>query len=230
MVSDDPMGPYKMCNPVLKNPGHFFGVGGNNHHCMFEFGGEYYITYHSRILEENMGFIKGYRCTGIDRLVINDAGEPAKSIATRRGVEQVKSFDPYKETKAVTMSNAAGIATRQFGENAVKYGSGDMIVTDITEGGWISVTGVNFGQDGAKRISVSALGSGKRADGSSAKILVCLDSPEEKPVGAVDVGAEDSNGLVTISADFGVNLVGRHDVYFVFEGEGYEFYSWKFSK
>ena len=248
MVSDDPMGPFEMRNPVLKNPGHFFGVGGNNHHCMFEFEGEYYIAYHSRILEESMGYLKGYRCTGIDKLKINDCNEPAKSIMTRRGVEQVKAFDPYKMNKAVTMSNAAGIATRQFGEIAKKCGSGDMIVTGIKDGSWVCVSGGDFGTEGAKSIAVSVCGSGKR-DG---KIRICLDSPETEPVGMVelkdgevicgaytgavegsdlngDVDAVDSH-LISISADMGIPITGRHDVYFVFEGEGFEFYSWEFNR
>ncbi len=100
-VSDNPMGPFEMCNPVLKNPGHFFGLGGNNHHCMFEFEGEYYIAYHTRILEEKMGIFKGYRSTSIDKLVINEKSEPSKSSATRAGVAQIKSVDPYSEIKAV---------------------------------------------------------------------------------------------------------------------------------
>src|SRR5690606_9661672 len=36
MVSDSPMGPWTYKGTILKNPGHFFGVGGNNHHVIFE--------------------------------------------------------------------------------------------------------------------------------------------------------------------------------------------------
>ncbi len=246
MVSDDPMGPFEFAAPVLKNPGHFFGVGGNNHHCMFEFNGRYYISYHSRILEESMGFIKGYRCTGIDKLELSDVPAPAKSVMTRKGVDQVKAFDPYKENKAVTMSNAAGVGTRQFGEVAEKCGSGDMILTDITEGGWTCVSGVDFGAEGAagaKGIEVKvgasaagagAVGSGTGAEsasgaagaGAAAKILVCLDSPEAEPVGCVEFG-ECSGSLKTVSSEFDKALTGKHDLYFVFAGQGFEFYSWK---
>lgn len=37
MSSDNPMGPFTLCGPILKNPQYYFGRGGNNHHCMFEF-------------------------------------------------------------------------------------------------------------------------------------------------------------------------------------------------
>ncbi len=244
MVSDDPMGPFKMAAPVLKNPGHFFGLGGNNHHCMFEFGGKYYIAYHSRILEESMGLLKGYRCTGIDSLELDQGSAPSKSVMTRKGAEQVKAFNPYEETKAVTMSNAAGIATRQFGEEAQKYGSGDMIVTGIHSGSWVSVSGADFGESGAKGIEVKVkslvtdsdaeggsvggrIGSAGQ-NGLSGKIHICLDSPEAEPAGSVIIGTGIAEELTEITGSFDRAVTGKHDVYFVFEGEGFEFYSWKF--
>ncbi len=237
MVADDPMGPFKMCNPVLKNPGHFFKVGGNNHHCMFEFDGEYYITYHTRILEENMGFLKGYRSTSIDRLEINKDKEPSKSTATREGVKQLKLFCPYNETSAVTMSNAAGITTTQFGEEAKKYGSGDMIVTDIKEGGFIQVAGVDFGTDPAKVVEVCVKrAAGLERDKVKGKIHVCIDSPDSEALEEVVItmeprkGSVGEEGLLKISSRLDTTVSGVHDLYFVFEGEGYEFYSWKFLK
>ncbi len=237
MVSDDPMGPFEMCNPVLKNPGHFFGVGGNNHHCMFEFGGEYYITYHTRILEEKMGFLKGYRSTSIDKLVLNKKKQPAKSTATREGVAQLKNFNPYVENKAVTISNAAGIRTRQYGDEAKKFGSGDMIITAIKTGCWVQVSGVDFGDEKARLIEVMV----KRADGFNSekvkgKIHICLDSPDAKPIEDVEINMEPVVGIGTQENLLGISNridtmpTGRHDLYFVFEGEGYEFYSWKFKK
>ncbi len=235
MVSDKPDGPFVPSAAVLKNPGFFFGRGGNNHHCMFEFNGEYYITYHSRILEESMGILKGYRCTGVDKLVLNDKNEPAASTATREGVEQLKNVDPYVETKAVTMSNAAGIATRQYGEEAVKYGSGDMIVTNIRSGGWIQISGVDFGAEPARLVEVKVKrAEGRAADKIKGKILVCLDAPESRPLEEIEIsmdpviGVGTKEGLLKISNRLDTQASGIHDLYFVFEGEGYEFYSWKF--
>ena len=237
MVSDDPMGPFEMCNPVLKNPEHFFGLGGNNHHCMFEFQGKYYITYHARILEEKMGFLKGYRSTCVDELVINEKKEPAKSTATRAGVAQIKNFDPYKETKAVTMSNSAGISTRPFGDEAKKYGSGDMIVTDIKSGGFIRVSGVDFGAVPATKVEINV----KRAIGFErsavrGKVHVCIDKPDSEALEEVEIsmgerkGVSDEEGFMKFSSRLDTVVSGVHDIYFVFEGEGFEFYSWMFLK
>ena len=224
-----------MANPVLKNPEHFFGLGGNNHHCMFKFEGEYYITYHSRILEESMGILKGYRSTGIDNLVIDEKGQPSASVATREGVKQRRYVDPYVETKAVTMSNAAGVATRQYGEEAVKYGSGDMILTAVRSGSWVQISGADFGTEPARLVEVMVKrADGRKADKIKGKILVCLDSPEAKPIEEIEVDMEPVKGvgtgeeLIKISNRLDTGAAGIHDLYFVFEGEGFEFYSWKF--
>ncbi len=221
MKSTSPMGPFEICNPVLKNPQIFFGQGGNNHHCIFEFEGKWYITYHSRILEDKMGILNGYRSTNVDNLMLNENLEPSTSIGTRHGVQQTKAFDPYREIPAVTMSNNAGIKTTQYGEIAKKYGSGEMILTGIQDGAWTSLSGVDFGNNGASSISVGVLGSGQ------GKIKVCLDLPSGEEVGVVDVDV-DSKEPVTMSAEFDESITGKHDIYFVFEGEGYQVYSWEF--
>ncbi len=219
MKSDDPMGPFERCNAVLKNPERFFGRGGNNHHCMFEFEGQWYITYHSRILEEKMGIDGGYRSTNVDKLLLNDNNEPAASKGTRAGVEQLRSVDPYKEVKAVTISHAAGINTKQYGDVAKECGSGDMILSGLSDGAWTGVSGVDFGDAGAKKIVFKAQGTG------AGNIRVCLDLPSADPVAVADVNAPGKE-LMEVSADFAETVTGKHNVYFVFEGEGFEVYSW----
>ncbi len=224
MKSDSPMGPFTACNPVLKNPERFFGVGGNNHHCMFEFEGQWYITYHARMLEKKMGIDGGYRSTHIDKLVIDENNAPSVSTGTKEGVKQLKSFDPYKETKAVTMSNESGVTTKQFGDEAKKYGSGDMIVADMLPGSWISVSGADFGEDGAAEVEVKALSEGAGA------IKICLDTPASEAVGYVDVSGADADELTTITASLDKKITGEHAVFFVFSGDPFRLYSWKFNK
>ena len=226
MKSDSPMGPFERCNAVLKNPERFFGRGGNNHHCMFEFNGEYYITYHSRILEEGLDMDGGYRSTNVDKLLLNENNEPAKSIGTRAGVAQLKAFDPYTEVKAVTLSNAAGINTKQYGEVAKKCGSGDMILTGITDGAWTSVAGVDFGATGAKEIEFTVDVKETNTNGDiRGAIKVCLDSPSTEAVGYAVIENEKADGVKAV-ATFDQPITGEHNVYFVYAGEGYDVYSW----
>ena len=223
MKSDDPMGPFEPANPVLKNPGFFFGKGGNNHHCMFEFNGTYYIAYHARILEENMGMDGGYRSTNIDYIKFNENGEPATSIGTKSGVDQIGSLDPYETVSAVTLGNASGINTVQYGETAEKYGSGDMILSGIHDGSWISVYGADFGDVSPKSISIKVRGTGKGA------IRVSLDMLSKPEAALIPVEAPGEE-FTEIKVDLTQEITGKHDIFFMFAGEEYEVLEWKFEK
>ncbi len=226
MKSDSPMGPFERCNAVLKNPERFFGRGGNNHHAMFEFNGEYYITYHSRILEEGLGMDGGYRSTNVDKLMLNENNEPSKSVGTKAGVAQLKPLDPYTEVKAVTLSNAAGINTKQYGDVAKECGSGDMILTGISSGAWTSVSGADFGTEGAHEIAFTV--NVKETDPDSeyrGAIRVCLDSPSSEAVGYAIIENEKKDNMEVV-ASFEEPVTGQHSVYFVYAGEGYDVYSW----
>lgn len=222
LVSDSPMGPFSHYKPVLKNPEHFFGLGGNNHHCMFEFKNQWYITYHSRILEKAKGYLGGYRSTNIDVLEIVDNG-PSASKGTREGVKQLSYLNPYEEVKAVTMSNASGIDTVQYGDEAKKCGSGNMIVTDISDGSWISVTGADFGNKDPFELSVKYKSSGTGA------VRVSVDSPDGEVLAYVPIeNTEDEAEDVFVRLENSVS--GVHDVFFTFAGEDYDLISWRFVK
>nr|MCR5179576.1 family 43 glycosylhydrolase [Lachnospiraceae bacterium] len=222
MSSDNPMGPFEPASPVLKNPGFFFGNGGNNHHCMFEFMGQWYITYHARLLEKAMDSLHGYRSTNIDRLVLDDNGFPARSEGTLKGVEQVKPFDPYKKIPAVTMGNSAGLTTRQFGETAQKYGSGDMILTDISDGSWVQIFGADFGEAGAKGFTACIRGSG------SGRICVIPDTPDGRVLAEIEVN-NPGDEVIELSAELKDVIKGVHDIFIAFSGSGFELYSWSFT-
>ena len=222
LVSESPMGPFEVYKPVLKNPQYFFGRGGNNHHCMFEFKGNWYITYHSRILEELMDMNGGYRSTNVDVLEIKDGG-PSVSKGTRKGVEQLSYLNPYEDVKAVTMANSAGINTRQYGEEAEKYGSGEMVVTDIKDGSWLSVSGADFGKGEPFELSLKVTGNGTGA------VRVSLDSHDGEVLAYVPVESKE-NEVEDVFVTLANVPSGVHDIYFTFVGAGYELISWRFVK
>ena len=157
------------------------------------------------------------------------------------------------------MSNAAGIATRQFGKEALEYGSGDMIVTGIQSGSWIQVSGVDFGKEAAKKVEINVILAKEMSEKPPVrvqdedsddhkelfggdvmsllgKINICVDSLQSKPLEAVEISIAPekndagSDKLIKFSCRLDQSVPGIHDLYFVFEGEGYEFYSWKFIK
>ncbi|MBO4696364.1 MAG: family 43 glycosylhydrolase [Lachnospiraceae bacterium] len=219
MTSDSPMGPFTYQGAILKNPGSYFGPGGNNHHCIFEFNGKYYITYHSQILDAPLKTGGGYRCTHIDELTVNEDGSIPMGKGTKTGVAQVKNLDPYTEVNGATMATMAGIGTKPYTTIAQKYGSGRMTVTDIDNGDWILVKGVDFGSEGAKMFYADITGYGS----VSGKIVVRLDDLNNGP----DVAElKLLDGMTGTKVAEGVT--GVRDVYFIFRGSNFSFNKWYF--
>ena len=219
MVSDKPLGPFTYNCGVLKNPGAFFGQGGNNHHCMFEFNGKMYIAYHARLLEDAMGNISsGYRSTNIDYVNFDENGNFKPSKGTREGVEQVKSFDPYATVRAVTCGNQSGNGFIPADESAKTYGSGDMLLSTVT-GSWTCIYGADFGADGAKSFSAKLQGA------EEGTVHVRADYLNGTEIAALDFKA--GNAFETVTAELGEKLTGTHDIYFVFEGKA-DIDTWSF--
>lgn len=222
MEADAPMGPFRQQKGILKNPEAFFGVGGNNHHCMFEFKEQWYMAYHARILEREMGVLKGYRSTNIDRVTISEDGTIAPIQGTEKGVAQVGTLNPYERQMASTMAVMAGICTAPYGEDSVRYGSGDMIVTGISTGSFMGVYGALFDTKEAQEIEFEVRGT------KQGKIYVCLDAPTGEVIAEAALMPDSAEEFQTVTAELAAPITGIHDIFFVFEGEGYELRSWKF--
>ena len=99
----------------------------------------------------------------------------------------------------------------------------------------MQISGVDFGTEPARLVEVKVKrADGRKSDKIRGKILVCLDAPESKPIEEIEVSMEPVKGvdageeLIKISNRLDTGAAGIHDLYFVFEGEGFEFYSWKF--
>lgn len=227
MVSDKPDGPFKPASPVLKNPEVFFGRGGNNHHCMFEFKGKWYIAYHSRILEEYMDLTGGYRSTNVDLIAQSADGAPTHSTGTRKGVEQVKCFDPYKLTSASTFASMAGVKTVAYDPEKPltdpKLSAGNMIVRSEESGNWVMVSGADFGSEGASAFTLSARGKG------FGEVSVVLDDVNGEAA-AVFGTSELTDDFEEFTVDIASKITGVHDIYLVFSGECLELENWKFEK
>lgn len=224
MAGKNPMGPFTLCGPILKNMEYYFGRGGNNHHCMFQFKNQWYMSYHTRLLEEAMGMDKGYRSTNIDLVQLNEDETIAMIQATKKGVEQTVALNPYNRIPAVTMANMAGIQTTQFGKISEAYGSGEMIVTGIHTGSWIAVYGVDFGAKHPKEFTVSVRGTG------TGLIKISTDSLEGVELGVVKIESESPEIFREITILLEKKITGIHDLYFLFGGEGFEIRSWFFSE
>ncbi len=153
MTSNSPMGPFTFAGRVLYNPGSMFGVGGNNHHCMFEFRGKTYIAYHAAVVDKELKWNAGYRSTLIDELKMEN-GLPALTRGTLKGVEQVAPVNPYTRREAAEYASEAAID--------LSFKNGAAAVSAKEAGGFIVVEGVDFGQ-GAQKLLLETEGEGEIA-------------------------------------------------------------------
>lgn len=227
MTSKDPMGPFTFGGVVLKNPGVYYGCYGNNHHCMFQFNDEWYIAYHTQILEKPMGISGGYRCTGITKINVNEDGSIDRvEKATRRMLEQTKLFDPYAVVQAETMATMGGLDTTQEGMVSKTYGSGNMVLTSIESGDWLALYGVDFGEEGATKF-MAAVNAG---EGVSGIIQLRLDDTDGEVIGYLQVGEHMDGKWYEITSDLLKTVTGVHNLVMVFGGEGYQVDYWQFIK
>ena len=220
MTSDSPMGPFVFAGRVLQNPGVYFGVGGNNHHCMFAFRGKYYITYHTATVDKAMGWNAGYRSTFVDALNLNEAGLPALSKGTYEGVEQLRAFDPFQPVPASTLASLAGAETALVHAEDKGAGTGDMLARSIAGGGWIAVAGVDFGAEGAGGVKLDYTA------GKGAKLEILLDAPDAEPSAVIELpeAAEARSELFSLPQ----TITGRHDLYFRFSQADIALLQWQF--
>lgn len=222
MTSEKPLGPWTYQETILKNPGHFFGVSGNNHHAIFQFHDVWYIAYHAQTLSKAQGIANGYRSTHLNRLFHNEDGSIRDVEADYKGVQQVKFLSPYQRVQASTIGWSAGVNTE------TGAALGERRVTGIDNGDWIGLSGVDFSK-GALAFSASVIS----LEGGGI-IELHLDDPAGLLIGELAVpaanGPEKQMELNTeVSGAEGVR-----DLYLVFTGktgtELFKLVSWQFSE
>ena len=220
MTSDKPMGPWTYQTTILKNPGHFFEVSGNNHHAIFQFHEDWYIAYHAQTLSKAQGIANGYRSTHLNRLFHNEEGSIQQVEADYTGVQQIQFLNPYQRVQAATISWSAGVTTVTGAE------PGGRIVTDINSGDWIGLSGVDFGTKGATVFSATIIG----LEGGAIKLH--LDEPAGPLIGELPVpSANGPEKQLELKTEIS-RVVGTHDLYLVFTGPTenglFNFVSWQF--
>ncbi|WP_322922269.1 glycoside hydrolase family 43 protein [Paenibacillus campi] len=210
MVSDNPMGPFTYKGHFLKNPYSFFGVGGNNHHAVFNFNNQWYVVYHAQTVSKaQIGDGKGYRSPHINKLVHNGDGSIAEVQANMAGVPQIANLNPYTRVEAETIGWQAGINTEP---SQASGPINNLNVTNINNGDWVAVGRADFGSVGAKAFKAIV------ASTSGGKIEVRLDSVNGTLVGTLQVPA--TGGMQTwkeVQTNIS-NATGVHNLYLVFTG------------
>ncbi len=205
MTSKNPLEGFTYQGTMFPNPGDM-GGGGNNHHSLVEFKDNYYMLYHSRIVEDRKGVNKNYRSPQIDKVNIDGLNISCKGTLT--SVDQLELVNPYTTVQAETMSNQANISVNGTGNTTV-HGE---------KGSWTKISGVDF--KGASSFTLNA------SSKNGAAIKICTDSASGKAIGYVEIPAGGKMTEITVPVN---SVTGAKDVYFVFSGEA-DLDSWSFVK
>ena len=222
MESKNPLGPFTFKERVLKNPGYYWGVGGNNHHAIFKFKDQWYITYHTRMLEKEQGILHGYRSTSIDEFEMGEDGTIGNIKMTKQGRKQVGYLNPYEKINGATFAVMAGVDTAPADEVSKQYGCGTLLLTAINDGDYVKLQGVDFGSTGAKKVKATV-----RTNGKDGAIRVTVKYPNGTVAGYIPVKS-DGNDTTVCEAEFDTALTDVQDIFFTFAGEGYEVLDWIF--
>lgn len=236
MVSDGPLGPFEYVGPILPGP-HVFGNGdgGNNHHAIFEFGGKWYIIYHTRQVDIARRQLQGltgnmdYRSPSISYLNINSSGVIQERQMENQGVSQLKNMNPYERVEAETIGWNGGISTEKSAQPGGMVSSINLQVNDIHNGDWIALSDVDFGIKGAGTFTANVASS---SNGS--EIELRLDNLEGPVIGILPVSSTGGLDSWATKTTVVSGATGVHDLYMIFKGqtteELFKFDYWKFEE
>ena len=215
MTASHPLGPWTFRGTLLRNPEYFFGVGGNNHHAVFQFRDQWYIAYHAQTLAKAMGDPKGYRSTHLNRLFHNEDGSIREVEADYQGVEQLAALDPYRPVKAAVIGWSAGLSPANLvPASRASTPVSCKVLAGMENGSWIGVSGVDFGPEGASRF-VAAVGNA--APGSLLELR--LDQPNGLLIGRLHAGTAAGGSGELVELETSVAAVsGVHSLFLIFTG------------
>jgi len=215
LMSSSPQSGYTYTGVIADQP----PVNDNNNHASeFEFKGQWYHAYHNRSVSTAAGIATTYkRNLAIEVLDFKDDGTIKQVSYTTDGVPQIGTLNPYGRVEAETFNAQSGIETETCS-------AGGMNLTQIANGDWVKVRGVNFGSAGAKTYSASVAST---AVGGS--IELHLDSPTGTLIGTCAVPATGGaqvwmNTTCDVSAASGVK-----DLVLKFVGGSFNVDYWQFT-
>lgn len=231
MVTDDPLNPnaWEYKGEYVPNPGNFGFGWGNNHTHLQKFQGNYYLFYHSMVLEQNMNTgASGFRSIGVEKVTVNESKQQINKVTmTNQGPAAIKKMDPYSLQQAETMSTSGGINYEDF-SNIVKVTTLNSIGNDasknlqvkMNKGAWTMVRNVDFGSEGANSFILRTKGTGK--------LEIRLDNPNAKPAATVEFSSSVFlNHTVSVDPTL---FKGVKKIFFMFmEATNVYFDSWQFS-
>jgi len=202
-TSNSPIGPWKYRGVIMPTQGGSF----TNHAGVIDYKGNSYFFYHNAALPGGGGF---NRSVCVEQFNYNADGTFPTINMSKNGPSPVANLNPYDTVQAETICWESGVETEVCSE-------GGMMVTSISNGDYIKIKSVDFG-DGANSFEVRA------ASGSSGgSIELRLGSQTGTLIGTCNIsgtGGWDKwqNYRCDVSECNGVK-----DLFLVFKGTGEPF-------
>lgn len=181
----------------------------NNHTHYLEYQGTNYILHHTMLLEELNGSNDGFRSLMVDYLPIDEDGSIPIQAATKEGVDQIKSLDPYAETPGSEMFTCADIGFE---------GDINPAAVSNADGAWIYLKGADF-KEGANEFIAKVKGKGR--------IEIRLDDVNAEPAAYIEFDCEEFTNIRSPRLEDKIS--GEHGIYIVFSGSDIKLQNWKFA-
>ena len=220
MTNSNPTSGFTYIGDVLQAPHN----GNNNHQAFLTFQGAEYVAYHNRYVAEQNGLTNTTykRNVALDSVTYNSDGTIQQVVCTTNGLTQLKYLNPYNRTEAETLAQQSGIYTEPCSEAG-------MDVTNIINGNWTMIRGVDFTSIGATNFTARIASAG-----SGGNIELHLDSLDGTLIGtcpAPITGGWQSWTSTSCPVD-NAAAKGVHDLYLEFTGASatnlFNFDYWQF--
>ena len=209
-TADNITGPWTYQGKIMGEAKNSFTIHGGS----VEYKGHHYMFYHNGNLPGGGGF---NRSTCIEEFTRNEDGTIPFIKFTSTGVSQLQYVNPYELQEAETINQCSGV--RCEGDHNGCY------VTNISADDYIRVKGVDFGEDGARALTVRV-----RAK-KNCSLTLHLGSKTGPIKGSVNI--EPTNGeWQDFKCELSSPLTGVRNICFTFTGSGtslMDFDSWQFS-
>lgn len=196
----------------FKNPMDYGFLPSNNHTHLHKFQGEYYLLYHTLVLEEHRNGKGGFRSVCIDKIKVNEENLTIHmGEATRTGVDQLKPLYPFNWVQAETVAATHNIRFVPTGR------PGDTAAACHTDGQILKIRGVDF-HTAPQEVNVVVRGPGK--------LTVHLDHPKEGQI--IANLSFEGDEWKEVTEKITVPVSGQHDLFFIISEGDFQFDKWKF--
>lgn len=196
----------------FKNPMDYGFLPSNNHTHLHKFQGEYYLLYHTLVLEEHRNGKGGFRSVCIDKIKVNEENLTIHmGEATQTGVDQLKPLYPFNWVQAETVAATHNIRFVPTGR------PGDTAAACHTDGQILKIRGVDF-HTAPQEVNVVVRGPGK--------LTVRLDHPKKGQI--IANLSFEGDEWKEVTEKITVPVSGQHDLFFITSEGDFQFDKWKF--